>query len=90
MLELGDAQLELVEVVTRHELQVVDERMQRAECLFRELCTASAHARRELEDQLLERIDDPLATARDHAASSAGAGAASRAAPVRTARTAPR
>src|SRR5512142_2392427 len=89
MLELGDAELELVEVLARDEVQLVDERAHRAERLLGQPRLTSAHAGGELDEQLLEDVREPLATARDHAASSGGAGGASRAAPAPPGRTAP-
>ncbi len=86
VLELSDAQLDLVELVARHEIQILDERAHRRERLLREPGPAAADARRQLEDELLDRVDDPLATARGHAVSNAAAGVSSRAAPARPAR----
>src|SRR5207248_2060303 len=85
VLELGDAKLDLVELVAGHEVQIVGECAQHAERLLREPGPAAAHARRQLEDELLDRVGDPLATARGHAVSSVAAGGASRGAPARTA-----
>ena len=72
--------------VTRFSSSV--ERPHRAERLLRELRPAAAQPRGQLGEELLERVGDPLATARGHAASCAGAGGASRGAPARPARTA--
>ena len=59
-----------------------------AERLLGELRAAAAQPGRELDEQLLDDLDDPVASARGHAASCAGAGGASRGAPARPAPTA--
>src|SRR5581483_9137036 len=89
VLDLGDAELELVELVAGHEVELRDERAHRLQRLLGEPRAAAAHARRQLHEELLEDVDDPLATARGHAASCDGAAAASRAAPAHPAPTGP-
>ena len=81
MLELRDAELELVEVVARHEVELLDERAQCADSGLGETRAAAAQAGRKLDHELLEDLGEALATARGHAASSAGAAAASRGSP---------
>src|SRR5512133_3543015 len=87
MLELRDAELELVELIAGHEIELGDERAQRVQRLLGEPRTPAAQPRRELDEQLLEDVGQPLATARGHAASCGGAGGASRGAPAPTAPT---
>src|SRR5204862_3374881 len=88
VLELGDAKLQLVVVVARHEVQLLREHAESAEALLGELRAAASEPGRQLAEQLLERVDEPLATARGHAASCAAAAAASLGAPAPTAPTA--
>src|SRR5436190_23714704 len=86
MLELSHPELELVEVVPRHEVELVGDPAECREGALREARAASAHAARQLENQLLEHVEEqPAATALCHAASCAAAGAAFRAAPAPTA-----
>ena len=54
VLELRDAKLELVEIVARDEVQLVDERAHRAERLLGELRAAAAQPRGKLDEQLLD------------------------------------
>src|SRR3954454_1931355 len=88
MLELRDAELELVEVVTRHEVELVDERADRVQRAFRQPGATASQTGGKLNEELLEDVGDPLATGRGHAASCAGAGAASPGVPARQDRTA--
>ena len=87
MLELRDAELELVEVVASDETELVGKGAKRTQRLTRQPRPAAAHTPRKLCDELLERVEDPLATAGAHAASSGDARGASRAAPGRPAPT---
>src|SRR5205814_1092322 len=82
---LCDAKLELVDLVARDEVQLVDERPQRAERLLREPRPTAAQTCRQLDEELLDDVGDALATARDHAASCGGAACASRGVPARPA-----
>ena len=70
MLELRDAKLELLELVAGHEIELVRDAAQHGQRSFGEPCAAAADATRQLEDQLLERVEDqPVGvTARGHAA----------------------
>jgi hypothetical protein len=58
MLELSDAKLELVQIVARNEVQVLDEAAQEPHRLLARACPRAAHARRQLAQQLLESVDD--------------------------------
>ena len=82
MLELRDAELELVEIVAGHEVQLLDEPPHRIDCALGEACATAAQLGGELDEELLKDVRETRATWRGHAASSAGAGGASRAAPV--------
>jgi hypothetical protein len=82
MLELSDAKLELVQIVARNEVQILDEAPQEPDRLLPRARPGAAHTRRQLAQQLLEDLDDPGVSGHARAASCAGAGAASaRAAP---------
>jgi len=52
MLELSNAKLELVEIVARNEVQLLDEAPQHGHRLLAEAGAASAHARGQLVQQL--------------------------------------
>src|SRR5579884_348189 len=94
MLELGDAELELVELVPRHEVELVHERTERRHGPLRQPLASAPEPRGQLGQQLLDGVEErPAATARGHAASSAAAAAAAPAAPgprAPTARRSPR
>src|SRR5205814_6999729 len=85
---LCNAQLELVELVARHEVELRDQHAHGAERLIRQPGTTAAQPRGQLDQQLLEDVGDPVATGRGHAASCCGAGGASRDVPPPTAPTA--
>ena len=89
MLELGDAELELLELVAGDEVELVDSVRSAVRAWLGEPLTAAPDAAGQLGEQLLDRVEEDAAavTARGHAASSAAAACASRAAPARTART---
>jgi hypothetical protein len=53
MLELSNAKLELVEIVARNEVQLLHEAAQHRHRLLAEAGATSAHARRQLVEQLL-------------------------------------
>src|SRR3954453_8065826 len=89
MLELRDAKLELVEVLARHQAELARDRSQDTDGLLTDALARTAHARRQLGDQLLERPAD-LVSGRGHAASCAGAAGASRGARRGMPRPAPR
>jgi hypothetical protein len=88
MLELRDAKLQLVEVVPGNEVQVLDEAAQERHRLLPRTSSRAANARRQLAQELLDRVDDAWITWHDRAAVSAGAGDASRAEPALPAPTA--
>src|SRR5690348_11566034 len=81
MLELSHAELELVDVVARDEVQLVGRGADERENLLGELPCAAAQTTRDLYEELLQDVGDAVATARAHAASSDDAGAAAHAAP---------
>jgi hypothetical protein len=89
MLELGNAKLQLVEIVARNEIQLFDEAAQQRHRLLARADARSAHARRQLTEELLDDVGDTGTTGHDRAAVSVGAADASRAAPARPAPTAP-
>ena len=88
MLELRDAKLQLVEVVPGNEVQVLDEAAQERHRLLPRTGSRAADARRQLAEELLERIDDSGITGHDRAAVSGAAGDASRDEPALPAPTA--
>ncbi|HLX19076.1 MAG TPA: hypothetical protein VKR23_02890 [Gaiellaceae bacterium] len=59
MLQLSDAKLELVELLPGNEVELLDEPSEEAERLLADSRPASAHARGELAEQLLDRFGDP-------------------------------
>jgi hypothetical protein len=60
MLELSNAKLELVQIVTRNEVQLLDEASQQPHRLLTGARTGAAHTRGQLAQQLLEDFDDAL------------------------------
>ena len=60
MLELCNPELELVELVPRHEVELVGDGAERGERSLREPLTASADPARQLSDELLGRADARL------------------------------
>ena len=88
MLQLRDAKLQLVEVVPSNEIQVLDEAAQERHRLLPRAGSRAADARRQLAEELLDRVDDSRITWHDRAAASSVAGAASRGEPGRPAPTA--
>jgi hypothetical protein len=66
MLQLRHAKLELVEIVPRNEVQVLDERAQEGHPLLAGALLTAADPRRELAEQLFERVDDPRVTSVGH------------------------
>jgi hypothetical protein len=66
MFQLRHAKLELVEIVPRDEIQVLDERAQEGHPLLADALLTAAHACRELAEQLLEHVDDPRVTSVGH------------------------
>src|SRR6266516_1623308 len=79
MLELRYPKLELVELVARHEIELVGDPAQHREGAFREPFPAAAQTARQLGEELLDRVEEQIgATARGHAASSGAAATASR------------
>src|SRR5437868_13123721 len=88
MLELRDAELELVELVARDEIELVDERPNGADRGLRQTRSTAAQPGRKLDHELFEDLGQPLAIALGHAASSDDAGGASRGSPATQATTA--
>src|SRR5436305_13337669 len=82
VLELRNAELQLVEVVTGDEVQLVDDGTHRPECLLRHARLPAAQPRGQLDEQLLEDVCDAVATAPGHEASCVGAAGASRGGPA--------
>src|SRR5439155_7185314 len=79
MLELRYPKLELVELVPRHEIELVGDPAQHRESALREPLAAAPQAARQLGEELLDRVEEQIgATARGHAASSGAAATASR------------
>ena len=88
MLQLSHPKLQLVQIVTRNEVQILDEAAKEAGRLLPRPRPRAANARGQIAQQLLEDFDDPVVSGHARAASCAGAGAASRAVPAPRARTA--
>jgi hypothetical protein len=90
MLELGDAKLQLVQIVAGDEVQLLDEGAQERHRLLAGPCARPADTGRKFPEEFLDHIGDAVATGHGRADASGGAGGASRGAPARPAPTATR
>jgi hypothetical protein len=66
MLELRNSKLQLVEIVARDEIQLVDERAQHRHRLLAQLRLAPTHACGQLAEQLFEGLRQPAASSVGH------------------------
>ena len=82
MLELRDPKLQLVQIVPRNEIQVLDEAAQERHRVLARSRPRAADPSRKLAEQLFENFGDARTTGHGRAASSAAAAGASRAAPA--------
>ena len=90
MLELGDAKLQLVQIVAGDEVQLLDEGAQKRHRLLARARARAADTGGKLAEELVDHVGDAVATGHGRADASDGAGGASRGVPARPARTATR